>query len=68
QAVLKLRQGFGRLLRAHEDRGAVIITDNRIVHQRYGRLFRRSLPLPLITYYTPSRLLVELEEFFAQGE
>ncbi|MFQ6090322.1 MAG: ATP-dependent DNA helicase, partial [Candidatus Bipolaricaulia bacterium] len=66
QAVLKLRQGFGRLIRAHEDRGAVIITDNRIVHQRYGRLFRRSLPLPLITYYTPSRLLVELEEFFAQ--
>jgi len=67
QAVLKLRQGFGRLIRRDQDRGAVIITDRRIIHQRYGRSFQRSLPLPITTYRTPSRLLVELEEFFAQG-
>jgi len=68
QAVLKLRQGFGRLIRTDQDRGAVIIADNRIVHRGYGHSFRKSLPLPLTTYYTPSRLLVELGEFFAQGE
>lgn len=66
QAVLKLRQGFGRLIRTHEDRGAVIITDTRIVRRNYGRHFRASLPTPLVTYYTPSRLLIELEEFFAK--
>ena len=64
QAVLKLRQGFGRLIRTHTDRGAVIIADARIVQRGYGRYFRASLPLQPVTYYTPSRLLVELEEFF----
>jgi len=67
QAVLKLRQGFGRLIRTGQDRGVVIIADTRIIRQRYGRTFRESLPLPLSTYYTPSRLLVELEEFFKRG-
>ncbi|NIT78915.1 MAG: hypothetical protein GWO44_18975 [Thermoplasmata archaeon] len=65
-AVLKLRQGFGRLIRTHRDRGAVIIADNRIVHQRYGRSFRKSLPLEATTYYTPSRLLVELAQFLSR--
>jgi len=67
QAVLRLRQGFGRLIRTEQDRGVVIIADNRIIRQRYGRTFQESLPLPLTTYYTPSRLLVELEEFFEGG-
>jgi ATP-dependent DNA helicase DinG len=66
QAVLKLRQGFGRLIRTAQDRGAVIIADNRIIHQRYGRSFMESLPIRPITFYTPSRLIVELGEFFAQ--
>ncbi|MCR4404617.1 MAG: exonuclease domain-containing protein [Candidatus Acetothermia bacterium] len=66
QAVLRLRQGFGRLIRTENDRGVVIIADKRIVHQAYGRSFRESLPLRLVTYYTPSRLLVELEEFFTR--
>ncbi len=65
-AVLKLRQGFGRLIRTHQDRGAVIIADKRIVEQRYGRSFRESLPLGTTTYYTPSRLLVELAQFLSR--
>ncbi|MHC4953785.1 MAG: ATP-dependent DNA helicase [Planctomycetota bacterium] len=44
QAVLKLRQGFGRLIRTQEDRGAVAILDPRIVTKRYGRVFLDSLP------------------------
>lgn len=68
QAVLKLRQGFGRLIRTAQDRGAVIIADNRIIHQRYGRSFMESLPVRPVTYYTPSRLIVELEEFFTKGK
>jgi len=44
QAVLKLRQGFGRLIRAHDDEGTVAILDPRIVTKAYGRTFRDSLP------------------------
>lgn len=44
QAILRLRQGFGRLIRTKTDRGVAIILDQRIVSRRYGRLFTRSLP------------------------
>ncbi len=44
EAVLKLRQGFGRLIRRRDDRGIVVILDPRLVTKRYGRLFLESLP------------------------
>jgi ATP-dependent DNA helicase DinG len=44
QAVLKLRQGFGRLIRSHDDEGTVAILDPRIRTKRYGQTFLRSLP------------------------
>ena len=44
QAVLRLRQGFGRLIRSKTDRGVVVILDRRITSRRYGQVFRDSLP------------------------
>ena len=44
QAVLRLRQGFGRLIRDHDDRGSVAILDPRLLTKRYGRTFLKSLP------------------------
>ena len=44
QAVLRTRQGFGRLIRAHTDRGTVAILDPRICTKAYGRIFLQSLP------------------------
>lgn len=44
QAVLRLRQGFGRLIRTNTDRGVAIILDQRVISRRYGWLFLRSLP------------------------
>ncbi len=44
QAILRLRQGFGRLIRTKTDRGAVILLDRRITASRYGSAFIRSLP------------------------
>ena len=43
-AALRLKQGFGRLIRSRTDRGAVVLLDSRIVTRRYGRYLRASLP------------------------
>ena len=44
EAILKLRQGVGRLIRTKADRGIVVILDNRIVTKPYGRAFMQALP------------------------
>jgi len=44
EAVIKLRQGFGRLIRTQLDEGIVVILDPRIRTKPYGRLFIQSLP------------------------
>jgi ATP-dependent DNA helicase DinG len=44
EAVLKFRQGVGRLIRSRNDVGMVTVLDSRIVRKRYGELFMRSLP------------------------
>jgi len=43
-AVLKFKQGFGRLIRSRYDRGVVVVLDNRIQTRAYGRVFLDSLP------------------------
>ena len=44
KAVVKFRQGFGRLIRAKDDFGAVVVLDPRIQTRRYGTKFTRSIP------------------------
>lgn len=44
EAVLRFRQGFGRLIRSKADRGVVVILDKRVLSKAYGRLFLDSLP------------------------
>ena len=44
EAVIALKQGVGRLIRDHNDRGVVIICDNRLVMRPYGAIFLNSLP------------------------
>jgi ATP-dependent DNA helicase DinG len=43
-AVITLKQGFGRLIRSLQDRGVLVLLDNRIRTQRYGKVFVESLP------------------------
>jgi DNA polymerase-3 subunit epsilon/ATP-dependent DNA helicase DinG len=52
QAALRLKQGFGRLIRRSTDRGAVVILDNRILGRDYGRTFLEVLP-PASRYVGP---------------
>ena len=44
QAVLRFRQGFGRLIRNAQDRGAVVVLDRRVLNRNYGRHFLDALP------------------------
>lgn len=49
QAILKFRQGFGRLIRSSTDRGVAIVLDSRLTNSRYGRRFISSLPEMTVT-------------------
>jgi ATP-dependent DNA helicase DinG len=46
KAVIRFRQGFGRLIRTGTDRGAVVVLDPRLLSRSYGKIFRSSLPGP----------------------
>lgn len=45
QAVIKFKQGFGRLIRTEEDEGVVLVLDRRMAERSYGRKFLNSLPV-----------------------
>jgi DNA polymerase-3 subunit epsilon/ATP-dependent DNA helicase DinG len=45
EAILRFRQGFGRLIRTKSDRGAVVNFDRRLLTKRYGKAFIDSLPM-----------------------
>jgi ATP-dependent DNA helicase DinG len=64
QAVIKFRQGFGRLIRSKRDRGAVVVLDKRIVTKRYGRLFLESLPGVRVVKGPGKGVHMALETFF----
>ena len=59
QAVISLKQGFGRLIRGTKDRGTLVLLDNRILRKRYGEVFLSSLPD--YTFTTSPR---DVERFF----
>jgi DNA polymerase-3 subunit epsilon/ATP-dependent DNA helicase DinG len=44
EAILRFRQGFGRLIRTQSDRGVVAVLDRRLLTKRYGKMFIESLP------------------------
>lgn len=62
-AVIRFRQGFGRLIRHQTDRGIVIIADRRVVVKRYGKWFRDSLPVPLKVFPDREEFLDAIEAF-----
>ena len=61
QAVIRFKQGFGRLIRTKNDQGAVIVFDRRIVESRYGKAFINSLPKTNIVYQPFSNIIEHIE-------
>ncbi len=58
-AVITLKQGFGRLIRSLQDRGLLVLLDNRVLKKSYGRVFLNSLPP-----YRQTTNVAEVERFF----
>ncbi len=65
-AVMRLKQGFGRLMRRQTDHGVVVILDPRVVRKSYGAAFIASLPETRRSMKPAPRLLHDIERFFSE--
>ena len=63
EAVMRLKQGFGRLMRKTSDRGVVAVLDPRIIRKSYGSLFIESLPRTGRSVKTQKGILEDMENF-----
>lgn len=63
-AVIRFKQGFGRLIRSQNDRGIVFVCDARIVKARYGKYFTKSIPDVPITYDDTRTLMEKAHAWF----
>ena len=63
QAVIRFKQGFGRLVRTASDRGIVIVYDTRVLETSYGKHFLYSLPGPKMEHLPNARLAGRVKEW-----
>ena len=65
EAVLRLKQGFGRLIRRQSDRGAVVLLDHRIANRRYGQAFLDALPRAAVEVGTCAAMAPAIGQWLA---
>ncbi|MGP4075297.1 ATP-dependent DNA helicase DinG [Halobacillus sp. K22] len=63
QAIIRFKQGFGRLIRSSTDRGVVFICDHRLMEARYGKYFLNSIPEVPVTYRSTRELINQMEQW-----
>jgi ATP-dependent DNA helicase DinG len=63
EAVMKFKQGFGRLMRSSSDHGAVVVLDGRLLKKRYGGIFLQSLPETKTCFGSLESILRAVENF-----
>lgn len=63
-AIVKFKQGFGRLIRKKKDRGCIVCLDTRLLTKSYGKLFINSLPECQKLYSETKSIFPEIEEFY----
>lgn len=68
EAVLRFKQGFGRLIRSKSDRGLVILCDARAIEKRYGRVFLTSLPVRTHIRANKSQILDKIDNWLEECE
>ncbi|GKU79503.1 ATP-dependent DNA helicase DinG [Paenibacillus sp. L3-i20] len=67
QAVIRFKQGFGRLVRTSQDKGIVIIYDTRVIETYYGKHFLYSLPGPKIESMHTDQMVTRMQEWLADS-
>jgi len=65
EAVIRFRQGAGRLIRTATDRGALVVLDNRMVSRGYGKQFSRSLETTFTAYDDVQSMADAIDTFFS---
>ncbi|MBR1587166.1 MAG: hypothetical protein IJ658_02465, partial [Kiritimatiellae bacterium] len=66
EAIIRFRQGFGRLVRTKSDRGVVVVADGRIVTKNYGAMFRKAIPASVHAVSSLADILARATEFFKE--
>jgi predicted DnaQ family exonuclease/DinG family helicase len=66
EAIIRLRQGFGRLIRSAQDRGIIMILDTRIVRREYGKRFLLSLPTNVSASYYEEDFFESISKFWKE--
>jgi ATP-dependent DNA helicase DinG len=64
EAVLRLRQGFGRLIRSKDDKGLFIVLDRRIETKSYGQEFLQALPDVPIAKVSLEKMVTDIEHWY----
>lgn len=67
-AIVKFKQGFGRLIRGKKDRGCIVCLDQRLIKKGYGKLFLDSLPNCTRIIDTADTVHTRMHEFYAEME
>jgi ATP-dependent DNA helicase DinG len=67
EAVIKFRQGVGRLIRRRDDRGAALVLDGRLIEKPYGRVFARSVDSELRAYGDRDKMFADIGAFFKKA-
>ncbi|MGM0431807.1 MAG: ATP-dependent DNA helicase [Spirochaetota bacterium] len=66
EAVIRMKQGYGRLMRTSADRGIVCLLDSRVVQKGYGKIILDSLPQTPLVQGSLSHIVERVEDFFFQ--
>lgn len=65
-AVIKFRQGVGRLIRGESDKGVISILDNRLIKKFYGKSFINAVPSCIYEFSTFSKIISKIEQFLGE--
>jgi Rad3-related DNA helicase len=64
EAIIKFRQGAGRLIRSASDRGVLLVLDNRIITKGYGKQFSRAIESKINDFESVEKMVEAAREFF----
>ena len=68
EAVIKFKQGIGRLIRSKTDSGTITILDNRVITKKYGKYFMDSIPTKNINILSRSEILKDISKSVKGGK